>query len=217
MTDLVIKPSNSGGSVKLQTEGGTNGLTMASTGDLTTSGNVAVTGTMTGGTLGTGVTFPADHIIQVKSTTKTDTTSRVNNNTSVDFADITGMSVSITPKTGSKVFVQAMLGIGANANYTANIRLVRGSTAICVADEAGNRAPSTQQGFRNTSTAIINSICISFLDTSPGGDGSTAITYKLQWDGENGSTSYLNMSQNNLDRYDQARTASTITVMEIAG
>jgi len=56
MTDIVIKPSNSGGSVKLQTEGGTNGLTMASTGDLTTSGNVAVTGTMTGGTLGTGVT-----------------------------------------------------------------------------------------------------------------------------------------------------------------
>ena len=56
MTDIVIKPSNSGGSVKLQTEGGTNGLTMASTGDLTTSGNVAVTGTVTGGTLGSGVT-----------------------------------------------------------------------------------------------------------------------------------------------------------------
>ena len=56
MTDIVIKPSNSGGSVKLQTEGGTNGLTMASTGVLTTSGNVAVTGTVTGGTLGTGVT-----------------------------------------------------------------------------------------------------------------------------------------------------------------
>ena len=52
MTDIVIKPSNSGGSVKLQTEGGTNGLTMANTGVLTTSGNVAVTGTVTGGTLG---------------------------------------------------------------------------------------------------------------------------------------------------------------------
>ena len=68
MTDIVIKPSNSGGSVKLQTEGGTNGLTMASTGVLTTSGNVAVTGTVTGGTLGSGVTFPAGHIIQVKRT-----------------------------------------------------------------------------------------------------------------------------------------------------
>ena len=67
MTDLVIKPSNSGGSVKLQTEGGTNGLTMASTGDLTTSGNVAVTGTVTGGTLGTGVTFPAGHMIFINS------------------------------------------------------------------------------------------------------------------------------------------------------
>ena len=67
MTDIVIKPSNSGGSVKLQTEDGTNGLTMASTGDLTTSGNVAVTGTMTGGTLGSGVTFPAGHNIFIKS------------------------------------------------------------------------------------------------------------------------------------------------------
>ncbi len=56
MTDIIIKPSNSDGSVKLQTEGGTNGLTMANTGVLTTSGNVAVTGTVTGGTLGTGVT-----------------------------------------------------------------------------------------------------------------------------------------------------------------
>ena len=177
---------------------------------ITLSGDVATLS-------GTGVTFPTDHIIQVKSTTKTDTTSRSNTNTTVDFADITGMSVSITPKTGSKVFVQAMLGVATNANYVTSIRLVRGSTAICVGDEAGNRPQSTQQGFRNTSSAIINSICITFLDTSPGGDGSTAITYKLQWDGENNSTSYLNMSQNNLDRYDQTRTASTITVMEIAG
>ena len=166
---------------------------------------------------GTGVTFPTDHIIQVKSTTKTDTTSRSNDNTTVDFADITGMSVSITPKTGSKVFVQAMLGIGANANYNANVRLVRGSTAICVGDAADDRARSTQQGFRAYGSATITTVCLSFLDTSPGGDGSTAITYKVQWDGENNSTMYLNMSHDNVDRYDQARTASTITVMEIAG
>ena len=168
-------------------------------------------------TIHSDVVFPTDHIIQVKSTTKTDTTSRSNDNTTVDFADITGMSVSITPKTGSKVFVQAMLGIGATANYNANIRLVRGSTAICVGDAASARAQSTQQGFRSASTANITTVCLSFLDTSPGGDGSTEITYKVQWDGENAGTMYLNTSAGNLDRYDQARTASTITVMEIAG
>ena len=80
MTDLVIKPSNSGGSVKLQTEGGTNGLTMASTGDLTTSGNVAVTGTMTGGTLGTGVTFPTHHIIQISEGVTTAQANQTNGN-----------------------------------------------------------------------------------------------------------------------------------------
>ena len=164
-----------------------------------------------------GVILPTGSILQVQSTTKTDTTSRTNSNTSVDFADIAGMSVSITPKTGSKVFVQAMLGIGTTANYNTNLRLVRGSTPIGVGDEADDRARSTQQGFRASSSATIESVCISFLDTSPGGDGSTAITYKLQWDGENVGIMYLNMSHGNLDRYDQPRTASTITVMEIAG
>ena len=94
MTDIVIKPSNSGGSVKLQTEGGTNGLTMANTGVLTTSGNVAVTGTVTGGTLGSGVTFPAGHIIQVLQTVKTSDS----NTQSTSLIDLPGMSVDITPK-----------------------------------------------------------------------------------------------------------------------
>ena len=205
MSDLIIKPSSTGANFKVQNPSGTDKIVMNSSGTITT------------GTLGSGVTFPTDHIIQVKSTVKTDTTSRSNTNTTVDFADITGMSVSITPKTGSKVFVQAMLGIGATAAYNAGIRLVRGSTPICVGDEAGDRPRSTQMGFRASVSATIESVCISFLDTSPGGDGSTAITYKVQWDGENAGTMYLNRSAGNLDRYDQPRTASTITVMEIAG
>jgi len=121
MTDLVIKPSNSGGSVKLQTEGGTNGLTMASTGDLTTSGNVAVTGTVTGGTLGSAVNFPSGHIIQMQFadstlSARTSTTERAESGT-------TGLqiaSVDITPRaTSSKFLVQARapFNFSRNANY----------------------------------------------------------------------------------------------------
>ena len=168
-------------------------------------------------TVSSNVVFPTGHVIQVKSTIKTDTTSRTNSNTTVDFADITGMSVSITPKTGNKVFVQAMLGIGTTANFNCHVRLVRGSTEICIGDTANNRARSTQQGFRASSTSTIESVCLSFLDTSPGGDGSTEITYKVQWDGENSSVNYLNRSVGDGDSYALTRTASTITVMEIAG
>ena len=54
------------------------------TGKTGTSGGAPITLSGDTATLGSGVTFPTDHIIQVKSTTKTDTTSRVNINTSID-------------------------------------------------------------------------------------------------------------------------------------
>lgn len=124
MTDIVIKPSNSGGSVKLQTEGGTNGLTMASTGDLTTSGNVAVTGTVTGGTLGTGVTFPAGHVLQVfhKQTSNLQTISGYtwtviggSGTTGGGFDE--GLETSFTPKSAnSKLILQFKVEIGRTTN-----------------------------------------------------------------------------------------------------
>ena len=102
MTDIVIKPSNSDGSVKLQTEGGTNGLTMANTGVLTTSGNVAVTGTVTGGTLGSGVTFPSGIMCGFTETTTTPTASQ---GTDTSYTTLTGSSVDYTPVAGSSFVV----------------------------------------------------------------------------------------------------------------
>ena len=58
---------------------------------------------------------------------------------------------------------------------------------------------------------------LNFLDNSPGGDGSTAITYKLQWTGENGGTMYLNQNALDNDAYTYSHQASSITLMEIAG
>ncbi len=206
MSDLIIKPSGTSANFKVQNPSGTDKIVMNSSGTITT------------GTLGSGVTFPADHIIQVQSTTKTDTTSRHNDNTTSppDYADIIGMSVSITPKTGSKILVFAMLSLSVNQNFNLTYRLVRDSTPICIGDSSSDRARATG-ALRGFSGYEVEAFPISFLDTSPGGDGSTSITYKFQWDGENGGTMYLNMSQQNNDRYDFARSVSTITVMEIAG
>ena len=52
MSDLIIKPSGTGASLKIQNPSGTNKIVMNSSGTITT------------GTLGSGVTFPAGHCIQ---------------------------------------------------------------------------------------------------------------------------------------------------------
>jgi len=188
------------------------------TGKTGTSGGAPITLSGDTATLsGTGVTFPTGHIIQVKSTTKTDTTSRANSNTSTDYADISGMSVSITPKSNSKVFVSAMLSITGREVYMMSYRLVRDSTPICIGDQGTSAQARPTGAHRPFSQYVAISLPISFLDTSPGGDGSTSLTYKVQWDGENGGTMYLNRPQTEVDRYDFGITASTITVMEIAG
>ena len=187
------------------------------TGKTGTSGGAPITLSGDTATLGSGVTFPTDHIIQVKSTTKTDTTSRVNSNTSIDYADISGMSVSITPKSNSKVFVSAMLSITGTELYMMSYRLVRDSTPICIGDQGTSAQTRPTGAHRPYSQYVAISLPISFLDTSPGGDGSTSIAYKVQWDGEDGSTMYLNRPQTEVDRYDFGISTSTITVMEIAG
>ena len=58
---------------------------------------------------------------------------------------------------------------------------------------------------------------IIFLDEFPGGDGSTAITYKFQWDGENANATYLNRTAHDNDDYRYGRGASTITLTEVEG
>jgi len=152
MTDIVIKPSNSGGSVKLQTEGGTNGLTMASTGDLTTSGNVAVTGIVTGGTLGSGVTFPSGHMIDVAQVLYKSATSDNSSNQWNDYpGDIGNGSLSITPKaTNSKFLVTWHLAVlRLQGQYSCMLRLNRkiasGSwdDTICIGESSSNRTRCT--------------------------------------------------------------------------
>ena len=79
-------------------------------------------------------------VVQVKSTTKTDTFSMA----STTFADITGLSVSITPTSASnKIFIVATVAQGAESVYTGNLRLMRDSTAIGVGATAGSRISST--------------------------------------------------------------------------
>ena len=150
------------------------------------------------------------NIIQVVSTTKTDTTST---NTSGSFTDISGMSVSITPSsTSSKILILISLGsISSNASGIAvGFKLLRDSTAVGNASSTSNRS-----GFTNiytgggTGDEYILSASHSFLD-SP--SSTSALTYKIQWKNSSGTT-YLGRYHSNNDN----NGSSTITVMEVAG
>ena len=147
-------------------------------------------------------------VLQVVSTTKTDTAST----TTQSYQDITGMSVSITPKFAtSKILVLASYQTGSsNSNTTVAVRLVRDSTAICIGDAASNRTRASTNGY----TEFQGTFSINYLD-SP--NTTSATTYKLQWYSAGGSVCYMNrVNFNDDDNAARPRTASTITVMEIA-
>ena len=155
-------------------------------------------------------------ILQVVSTTKTDTSSFTSNSTNT-FVDLSGLSVSITPTAASsKILIQFDVSVAVGTG-TVHVRLVRGSTAIAVGDSASNRLQSTVARRSQSSVYALEStpMSMSFLD-SP--NTTSATTYKLQ--GTAGSsyntTYYVNRSSSDTDADYGARVASTITATEIA-
>jgi hypothetical protein len=160
--------------------------------------------------------LPAGSVLQVVSATKTDTFST--GSQSPNWVDITGLSVNITPTNSSnRIFIQAYISIGSSAAQLQYFRIVRNSTAICIGDAAGSRVQSTFAWYygNGDTTSHIGAIPITFVD-SPA--TTSATTYKVQMCTQNsGGTSYVN--RNNADSDSVifgTRTASTITVMEIA-
>jgi hypothetical protein len=149
--------------------------------------------------------FPAGSVIQVVSTTKTDTFST----TSTTFTDVTGLSVTITPTSSSNqiLVLVGVTGTGtdvANAGATGYV-LVRGSTIIAQSS-GGNSQFTGQLSNRNLGgTAHTLNHAISHLD-SPA--TTSATTYKIQGRATAG-TFYVNRDP------DDNRSVSSITVMEI--
>ena len=156
-------------------------------------------------------------IIQVKSATKTDTQSISGTGSS---ADITGLSVSITPtRSDSKILVMYSVNTGATeGGYNGAINLFRDSTQIYLGDAASNRARvSNLISISNTGGGTdYNMVHLSghHLD-SP--STTSATTYKLQLKNLSSESLYINQSKNDGDQTYIARTASSITVMEISG
>ena len=153
-------------------------------------------------------------ILQVVSTTKTNTFSSSTINA---FVDITGISVSITPSaTSSKILVLYDTQMSGTELFF--IQLVRGSTAIKVGDsDSANRIECTLGGDKQEENADkVAAISGHFLD-SP--STTSATTYKLQgrvFNGGGSGSFSVNKPSNDSNSTYTGRGASTITVIEVA-
>ena len=155
-------------------------------------------------------------ILQVKQTVKTDTTTQAI--TVGNWYAISGMTVDITPAaTANKVLVLADAKIYNTQDLGVLARIKRDSTAIYVGDAASLRircsggigaASGTYGGANNEIDATFM-----FLDDP---SSTSAVTYSIDWAGQSGSTGYLNRTAVDTDVNYFPRTASSITVIEVA-
>jgi hypothetical protein len=219
MSSIVVSGDTSGAiTIAAPAVSGTNTLTLPAATDTLvgkattdTLTNKSIVATQLTGTIA-AARLPAGSVLQVVSATLTSTVSL----SGAAYQDVTGLSVSITPSSASnKVLVFGFFnGASADISY---FRIVRGSTAICIGDAAGsNRIQATGGGWGTGSNATWDpaTLPFSYLD-SPA--TTSATTYKIQLGANSAISYYVNRGSNDTDSVNAGRSASTITVMEIAG
>ena len=186
------------------------------------NGSGTVTGLSAGGisnaTAVASAAMPAGSIVQVVQATELDD----HTSTTTSWADVSGMTVNITPSSASnKVLVQCCLTASADTRY-AGFKLLRDSTDIAIGNADGSHRERITMSIGSNSSATNDNYCmrnrtITWLD-SP--SSTSALTYKLQWRIHHSTGNmYLNRVavSSNDDEGWNARVPSTITVMEIKG
>lgn len=161
-------------------------------------------------TVASGSTFAqTGSVLQVLSTTKTDTFST----SSLSYVDVTGLSVTITPKfSTSKILVLSSVAVGDQAGVA--WKITGGNTASYLGNAAGSRVRAVAAQYDAVQNGPIAMSGV-YLD-SPA--TTSATTYQVQLVSLNTSnTAYVNRTHTDADNTIYARGASTITVMEIAG
>ena len=156
-------------------------------------------------------------ISQVVSATKTDTFSA----STTSYTNITGLSASITPaSTSSKILVMTDIKVSVRDDNGQGVfvRLSGGNSTNYVGAASGSKVQaasgwSDRQGdFAFSRSAV--PISLVYLD-SPSTTGS--VTYNAQIRSADGSIAYVNRSFLDVNSTRGIRTASSITVMEVAG
>ena len=154
-------------------------------------------------------------VIQVVSATKTDTQTF----TSQGNHDITGLSVTITPKFAtSKMLVMYTVNVGpTEGGYSAGVTIVRDSTEIFIGDAAGNRRQvSTFTSISNTGGGTDYNLVNANGQHLDSPNTTSAVTYKMRARNFHSQDLHINRSRIDSDSDVVARTASSITVMEVS-
>ena len=155
-------------------------------------------------------------IIQVKSVTKTD----IFTTTSTSLVDVTGLTVTITPKFNtSKILIMVSIAMGqATANFSYGCLIRGSSTRIFVGDTRGNRANMSLMSYDASNSGICNLQSFTHMDAPA---TTSAVTYKMQVRCATSGTTTVNRSSRDTnggggaDSYDTNQ-ASSITVMELS-
>ena len=168
-------------------------------------------GSVTAAKLAAGV---GGKVLQVVSTTKTDTQSFSDSTTR---SDITGLSVTLTPASASnKVLVRFMVTHWGNDSHCQIERSIGGGSYSIISPpaSAGSRT-LTHSGGSHRGIYDLNTATMEVLD-SPNTTSSTV--YKMTFNNGpiGGNTGYVNRSSNDENDGNGERAISTITAMEIA-
>ena len=163
--------------------------------------------------------LPTGSILQVVSTTKTDTYSESIATGVISSNLVTGLTASITPRsTSSKILVTVSVPLSMDTYYSyGGFVMRRDSTAIGVPDVAGTRPQLTAAGGTIQGNQVDRvTLSQSFMD-SPA--TTSSITYGISLHNGESSTKtvYANRSVYNTDSTRFGYAISTITLMEVAG
>jgi len=156
----------------------------------------------------------AGKIFQVKQAVKTDTAS---SNTAT-FADLSGLSVSITPASSSnKILVSCNIHVSGRQDSFQAFKVFRDSTAIGLGTAGSSNQTNASFGTQciNTGSAQygLRTGNFEFLD-SP--SSTSALTYKIQWASVYQSyTSYINRPYSVNDQTFNTYASSSITLYEV--
>ena len=199
--------------VTINGDGSITGLSVGGLG----SGVVNTATLADGAASGSKLTMPSGSVIQTVQSVKTgiDSYSTGSGTLSDSYFDISGLSVSITPSSGTKCFVSYTVNVGGQSGYGQGLALFRDSTQIYQGAADGSTIRLSNFDY-TVDNKKIDTMAGQFLDTH-GANGSTAVTYKLQmYVATPGWTSRVNRSQSTASDRNYGRCASSITVMEVA-
>ena len=156
----------------------------------------------------TSAGLPSGTVLQVKQTV-VNSALTVSAPGETTFADISGMSVTITPSSASnKILIMYNIMVGwQNTVQNLSVRLARGATTFVGTGGSNN---NTTSYFRTHTDGIQTDASANFYLDSPA--STSALTYKLQWALGSGNI-YLNRRHNDSNYVG----VSDILAMEIAG